>query len=495
MQVEGRSVWPCQINRLGLLEFHTHGHAKCCVIPGPTACLKRCQCVSPCWARWWVGARSTAYLILLYMGKSNTNSRPQNRTSVLTPCSDYPRFIVLRSSDEDVKLSRLSPFKIHDQLKLLNCDPESVRKFRDGSLCVEIQSEVQSKKLLGCKNFCLFDCSSEPHKSLNFSKGAITCWDLRDLENDEILENLQKSGLNFVEVKRIRQKKGQELIDTNAFILTFASVTLPSLIKVAYHRVKVRPYIPNPMRCFSCQKFGHTNKFCNSKPVCAKCASGSHVADNCTSQYFQCINCKGNHPSYSRTCPNWTEEKEILTLKVRNNVTLPEARQAYKSAHSNIASYANVVAANDRQLSEEQQLVKLAAKLGYKILPFDAPHKPELTRSRNRSRSSSSSSAPRSQTTSTQSKRKPIVDSDGFQLVTYRKNGTHGHVNSRHSSLPAKGRTPSLENNPPGPSGATDSPIMEVDPAKLKWGHVPSPTDSPERKSREDKKKRIIHRK
>jgi hypothetical protein len=40
-----------------------------------------------------------------------------------------------------------------------------------------------------------------------------------------------------------------------------------------------------------------------------------------------CVNCKGDHPSYSRSCPIWIREKEIQTVKTNNNVSYPEARK------------------------------------------------------------------------------------------------------------------------------------------------------------------------
>ncbi|GBM36903.1 hypothetical protein AVEN_14890-1 [Araneus ventricosus] len=42
---------------------------------------------------------------------------------------------------------------------------------------------------------------------------------------------------------------------------------------------------------------------------------------------LKCFNCKGNHPSYSKTCPKWKLEKEIISVKVTKNISIQEARK------------------------------------------------------------------------------------------------------------------------------------------------------------------------
>jgi hypothetical protein len=40
-----------------------------------------------------------------------------------------------------------------------------------------------------------------------------------------------------------------------------------------------------------------------------------------------CINCDGDHPSYSRSCPKWKEEKEIQRIRVTTGLSFIEARR------------------------------------------------------------------------------------------------------------------------------------------------------------------------
>lgn len=93
------------------------------------------------------------------------------------------------------------------------------------------------------------------------------------------------------------KREGTE-VKTKHLILTFERHTLPVLVKAGYLNCRVRPYVPNPQRCFRCQRFGHGSRSCRRKETCAKCGSHDHVADICENEVC-CANCKGPHPAYS----------------------------------------------------------------------------------------------------------------------------------------------------------------------------------------------------
>ncbi|GBN76899.1 hypothetical protein AVEN_11238-1 [Araneus ventricosus] len=97
-------------------------------------------------------------------------------------------------------------------------------------------------------------------------------------------------------------------------------------------RLSVRAYIPNPLRCFNCQRFGHSKLPCRGTLTCARCAEVGHDSTDCTAQE-KCINCKGNHTSFSRDCSVWKQEKEIITTKITKQISYPEARKLVKSGH------------------------------------------------------------------------------------------------------------------------------------------------------------------
>ncbi|KAM7307350.1 hypothetical protein ISCGN_010986 [Ixodes scapularis] len=79
-------------------------------------------------------------------------------------------------------------------------------------------------------------------------------------------------------------------------------------------------------RCFHCQRFGHSAQSCRGKTTCAKCGQNDHPSDNCANPPH-CVNCGEPHAAYSRSCKKWEEEKEVIILKVKENISFPEARK------------------------------------------------------------------------------------------------------------------------------------------------------------------------
>ena len=182
--------------------------------------------------------------------------------------------------------------------------------------------------------------------SLNTSKGVVRSSELSLCTLDELKSHLANQGVT--DIKRISIKRNEETINTNTYILTFNKSSLPKELKVGYNFIKVNPYIPNPLRCYNCQKFSHHETKCLKSPVCKKCGeSGSdHIELSCNNA-IKCANCQGNHPADSRDCLVWKKEKEINTIKYTNNISFPEARKLIQSRNQfPTRSYAQVTTPN-----------------------------------------------------------------------------------------------------------------------------------------------------
>ena len=105
------------------------------------------------------------------------------------------------------------------------------------------------------------------------------------------------------------------------FSLTFGSPELPKEITV---KVKVALFVPKPMRCFNCNKFGHTSQRCKVAPKCTGCGKDKHEGQ-CEGPRL-CSNCNGPHVSSAKDCPVWQKE-EIQRVRVEKRISFPEARQ------------------------------------------------------------------------------------------------------------------------------------------------------------------------
>ncbi|GFX55575.1 uncharacterized protein TNCV_268631 [Trichonephila clavipes] len=142
------------------------------------------------------------------------------------------------------------------------------------------------------------DCplTASPHKSLNSSRGVISEPGLLCTPEAEMLEGFSGQGV----------------------------------IQAGYLNCKIRPYIPNPLRCFKCQRFGHSQTSCRGQLTCSRCASVEHSSKDCTLKP-KCFNCSQSHSSDSKLCPKWKIEKQIQEIKTNNNISYQEARKLIAS--------------------------------------------------------------------------------------------------------------------------------------------------------------------
>ncbi|GFX19445.1 uncharacterized protein TNCV_3051031 [Trichonephila clavipes] len=101
---------------------------------------------------------------------------------------------------------------------------------------------------------------------------------------------------------------------------------LPTTVKAGYLNCKIRAYISNPLRCFKCQRFGHSQIACRGQLTCSRCASVGHSSADC-SLAQKCVNCSQPHSSDSKQCPKWKAEKEIQAIKTNRNISYLEARK------------------------------------------------------------------------------------------------------------------------------------------------------------------------
>ncbi|GBM96045.1 hypothetical protein AVEN_111439-1 [Araneus ventricosus] len=183
-------------------------------------------------------------------------------------------FVIQRISSKKETFETVSPFLVQRAIVSNIGEVNSVRKLRSGDLLVEVNSLKQAQQILKLKSFETIQINVTTHRTLNSCKGVITC----------------------------------------------------ESIRAGYIKLPVKPFIPNPLRCFKCQRFGHSQSTCRGTLTCARCAVAGHESTGCTSDE-KCANCKGGHTSFSRSCPKWKLEKEIVTTKVKKGISFPEARR------------------------------------------------------------------------------------------------------------------------------------------------------------------------
>ena len=267
---------------------------------------------------------------------NNKRQRPDSddeidsSTLFKTP-DNFAKFLIIESKNKEKPITSLSPFVIEKQIEAMIGTPKNVKKLKNGTLLIETTRKMQTDILLKSTKFFNLPVEVSPHKSLNSSKGIIRDRNLKGESDENILEYLTPQGVTAV--KRFKVKKGNDLVPTNTILLTFNSVLPPKTLKIFFQIIPVDLYVPNPLRCFNCQKFGHHEDKCpvDIGSVCERCGMGNHDHHTNHCKYpTKCVNCGGEHLSRSNECETWKKEKEIMKLKVTKNLTYLEARKRFE---------------------------------------------------------------------------------------------------------------------------------------------------------------------
>ncbi len=261
--------------------------------------------------------------------KSNSHDSDGSGTSQDSQGQNWPRYWIMEGTDASNPLSSMNPFLVSKAIQGISPSLK-VKRLRNGSLLLECDRQSQARTLQRTSRLGQVPVRVSPHKTMNSCQGIIRCRDIADMAEDEIQLELSSQGVT--KVKQFTIKKDGQVRKTGTFLLTFDSTSLPQSINVGYLRTKVDIYVPNPLRCFKCQKFGHGQTSCKGQSVCMKCGKASHGDDPCTGP-LHCVNCAGSHASNSKQCPTWRKECAIQKMKTLEKLPYGEAKKRVEAAN------------------------------------------------------------------------------------------------------------------------------------------------------------------
>lgn len=255
------------------------------------------------------------------------------------PGDPTPLFLVMSKKNGD-NFDVIGPFKLAKAMGELVGQVNACRKIKDG-LLIHTINPTQSRKLLSTTTFLGFDVTVSPHRTRNTCRGVINHRDIKLCADDELIAGLAEYGVCAIRRLKRRNNEGT-LVDTASAVLTFQRSRIPSEVKMGYEIVPVRPYVPAPMRCFHCQKFGHSATRCEKKDQPAICICGQARHDGVCSSTPVCPNCQDSHLATSKSCSVLRREETVEQLRARENLSYPEARRrlAAMTPRSNV-SYSN----------------------------------------------------------------------------------------------------------------------------------------------------------
>lgn len=75
-------------------------------------------------------------------------------------------------------------------------------------------------------------------------------------------------------------------------MMTFEEEKLPERVFLGYMSYYVREYTPKPLRCYNCQRFGHTAPNCRGKRRCSRCGEDHEYMQCKKETQPNCCNCE-----------------------------------------------------------------------------------------------------------------------------------------------------------------------------------------------------------
>ena len=163
------------------------------------------------------------------------------------PNDNWPRFLVVEAADGNPKrlTDRMDIFAWHKAIIGMGGSYKSVKPMNDGKqLLVHFQNKAYSDNLLRADNLIVVPVKVTPHRALNSSRCVISCKELRNMDEEDIKNELQEQGVTKVE--RMKRRKDGQLVPSDSYILTINSPNIPPQIKVGFLIRDTKNYIPNP---------------------------------------------------------------------------------------------------------------------------------------------------------------------------------------------------------------------------------------------------------
>lgn len=245
-------------------------------------------------------------------------------------------FLYIKGTSNDI--TALSPLRVMGTIfEILHRNPNVVKVNR--SLRVTCNNKSEENRIREITHLMghpveITDPFSRTNQAKLSNRGIIFGVD-DDITNDEITMAVGTRA------ERVIKKRGGSKITTAQVILHFEG-PMPEYVKLGWKRHRVSVYIPDPTRCYKCQRYGHIVANCKAKkdkcPICA----GDHIYQNCLikdkhgkESKATCPNCKGDHPASYQGCPAYKQAKIVRKIQTNEGLTYAEALKRHRIENDN----------------------------------------------------------------------------------------------------------------------------------------------------------------
>ena len=172
-------------------------------------------------------------------------------------------FKVVVKFKEGHKIQEVSLTALTANLKKSIGEVVMTKVMYDGSLFVKCKDVAQRDKAMRLVSVCKKDvCEVRMFGMHRKVRGVIS-----GIPLGERLEELKKNikGGKIEGIRRLQMVKDGVKVDSTSILLEFMDEVLPAKVMIDYMCYNVREYVPPPVRCYYCQRYGHIAKVCKGK--------------------------------------------------------------------------------------------------------------------------------------------------------------------------------------------------------------------------------------
>lgn len=173
--------------------------------------------------------------------------------------------VIVKPAQEGASFGNWNPIQLTQSINNEIGEVRCTKILRNGSLLIICRDGGQQGRAIRMKQINGRKVQCTLTRDRNLVRGVVTGIPV-NVSADVVKGNVKNAKVS--EVKHLKANRNGIKCDSLSIMITFDEEKLPEKIFIGYMCYDVRLYVPPPLRCFTCQSFGHVAAVCReSKDV------------------------------------------------------------------------------------------------------------------------------------------------------------------------------------------------------------------------------------